>query len=88
MFSKMIFEEQFGFPFNWQIYNAMDATHQGLHTIKLNNFLAINMNIDSTKAYDKVNWLYKYVARILIEIGFKEGLQESLDIGVGQMLYT
>lgn len=54
MLPKVTVEEKFRFLFNKQIQDAVDSTQEGLHSIKLNKLPAAVMEINLSKASNKV----------------------------------
>jgi hypothetical protein len=65
---RVISQEQFGFLEERQIYEAVGSAHEGLHSIKLKNALAMILKLDLLKAYDHVNWIYLML--VLLQAGF------------------
>jgi len=53
--SGIVFDKRFGFLFNSQIHGAMVIAQEGIHTIKTQKLPIVNLNIDLSKAYDRVN---------------------------------
>jgi hypothetical protein len=53
----MVIEEYFNFLFNGQILDAVGTSREGFHSIKGRKQATVVMEIDLSKAYDKVSWL-------------------------------
>ena len=51
-------KEQFGFLSNIQTQDAVEFSHEGIHSIKIKKIKSLNMKMDFTKAYDRVDWVY------------------------------
>jgi len=65
--SQVISPEQFGFLKGRQIFDAVGAAQEGLHTIKTKGIRACLLKIDLIKAYDRVDW--GYLRLLLLHIG-------------------
>jgi hypothetical protein len=70
LFSIVIYPNKFGSLERRQIHDAVGAGafQEGLHSIKTKKLIAMVENIDLSKAYDHVCWLY--LRMLLIHIGF------------------
>jgi hypothetical protein len=55
------------FLFNRWILDAIDATKEGLHTIKLKTIMEVVMKLDLEKSYEKVNW--NFLRLVLRQVG-------------------
>jgi hypothetical protein len=58
LLSEVIFEEQFGFLQKIQIHDGVSLAQEALHSIKTLKQSATILNIDLSKAYDRVNWTF------------------------------
>jgi len=61
-------EEQFGFLEGRQIHEAIGIAQEGLHSMKTRKLKGVVLNIDLSKAYDRVSWLYIHL--LLTHLGF------------------
>lgn len=68
LLSKVILLEQFGFLEGRQIHDAVGATPEGIHSIKMRKLSAMVAKLDLSKAYDYVFWLS--LRMLLIHIDF------------------
>jgi len=68
LLSKFISSEKFIFLEGRQIHDAIDATYDGLHSVKMMKQIAIISKLDLSNAYNKVSWIY--IKLLLIQIGF------------------
>jgi hypothetical protein len=44
--------------FNRKIHDVVGITQEGMHSINVQNILAVMLKIDLVKAYDNANWVY------------------------------
>jgi len=65
--SRVISPEQFGFLKDRQIFDAVGAAQEGIHSIKDRKIKASLMKVDLNKAYDRVDW--GYLRLLLLHIG-------------------
>jgi len=65
--SRIISPEQFGFLKNRQIFDAVGAAQEGIHSIKDKKIRATLLKIDLHKAYDRVDW--GYLRLLLLHLG-------------------
>lgn len=63
-----ISSEQFAFLHNRKIHEAIDTTQEALHSIKQKKLKGVMLNIDLSKAFDRVCWLF--LRMILTHMGF------------------
>jgi ribonuclease HI len=67
--SEAISKEQFGFLEGRQIHEAIGLAQEGLHSLKIARSKGAILNIDLSKAYDRVNWAYIHL--LLTHLGFQ-----------------
>jgi hypothetical protein len=67
--SASISKEQFGFLEGRQIHEAIRVAQEGLHSLKTRKGKGVVLNIDLSKAYDRVSWLY--IRLLLTHLGFE-----------------
>ena len=65
--SEIISEEQFGFLNNRHIHDSVSLAQETFHMIKNGKQRAFALNLDLSKAYDRVGWTF--VRLLLIKIG-------------------
>jgi len=65
--SRIISPEQFGFLKDRQIFDAIGAAQEVIHTIKDKKIKASMLKVDLIKAYDRVDW--GYLRLLLLHIG-------------------
>ena len=56
--SEIISEEQFGLLFNKQIHDVVSLTQEAIRSIKKDKQYAFSLNLDLSKAYDRVSWKF------------------------------
>jgi len=66
--SKQISREQFGFLEGRWIQKEVGIAQERFHSIKVNTERSIVLEVDLSKAYDTISWLYFRL--ILIQLGF------------------
>jgi hypothetical protein len=67
--SEAISKEQFGFLEGRQIHEAIGVAQEGLHSLKTTRAKGTILNIDLSKAYDRVDW--SYIRLLLTHLGFE-----------------
>lgn len=65
--SRIISPEQFGFLKDTQIFDAIGAAQEGIHSIKDKKIKPSLLKVDLSKAYDRVDW--GYLRLLLLHIG-------------------
>jgi hypothetical protein len=63
----IISEEQFGFLQHRQIHDVVEITQESLHSVKHHNHEVKIINLDLSKAYDRVRW--NFLSLALLKIG-------------------
>ena len=66
--SEHITEEQFGFLEGRRIHESIGVAQEGLHSMKTKSIKGCILEIDLSKAYDKISWLYIHM--LLTNLGF------------------
>jgi hypothetical protein len=66
--SRSLSEEQLGFLQGRRIQDAIDTTHESLHSIKKKKIISLILKLDLRKAYDCVDWAL--LRLILLKVGF------------------
>jgi len=56
--SRQIFPNQFGFLEGREIYEVVGVAQEGIHTIKTKNKKSLTLQVDLSKDFDWVSWLY------------------------------
>jgi hypothetical protein len=67
--SKYVSQEKFGFLEGRQIHEAIGVAQEALHSIKSRKLKGVVINIDLSKSYDRVSWLY--IRMLLTHLGFE-----------------
>ena len=65
---SLISREQFGYVEGRQILNNIILAHEVVHTLTSKKQAGMIMQLDISKAYDKVNWIY--IKKVLSAFGF------------------
>jgi gluconate kinase len=65
--SRQISDEQFVFLEGRKIHEATRVAQEGLHYINVKNLRSMVVNMDLSKAYDRVSW--SYIILTLIHLG-------------------
>jgi hypothetical protein len=69
IFSKSIYKEQFGFLAGRHIHEAIGVAQECLHNLKVRHSRGVVLEIDLSKAYDRVEWTY--IRLLLTHLGFE-----------------
>jgi len=69
--SKVISPEQYGFLKNRQIFDAVGAAQEGIHSIKSKSIKACLLKLDLHKAYDRVDWGFIRILLLYIGMDFR-----------------
>jgi len=69
LLSRHISKEQFGFLDGRQIHEAIDVAQETIHSIKQQKSEGAAVEIDLSKAYDKIIWIYIHM--LFTHMGFQ-----------------
>ena len=78
--SQHISGEQFGFLEGRQIHEVIGVAQEGLHYIKNKKLKGVVLQIDLSKAYDEVSWIYicMFLTHLGFDIGFIRGIMSCI----------
>jgi hypothetical protein len=76
---QSISEERFGFLHKRWIHDVVMLAQEALHSMVINKLPSFSLNIDLSKSYDRVSWMFLILA--LVQIGFERQVI-NLDYGM------
>lgn len=74
--SKCLSSKELGFLKGRRIQDAIDSTHETLHSIKKKNIKSLVLKLDLKRAYDDVDW--EFLRVILLTVGFEVKLTDCI----------